>query len=138
MANNIFAGLYSHLTGDATLAALVSTRVYPGIAPDSAVFPYVVMTQAGYSGNHHLRGATTLISNLVQIDTYAATSVSAFAVRDAIKARINGAYDTTFGSVKVRACTKEAETVVMESPDDGSDTGEWRLVETYRITYEEA
>lgn len=40
--------LYAKLTGDATLAALIGTRVYDGIAPQSATYPLVVLQhQAG-------------------------------------------------------------------------------------------
>lgn len=36
------AFIYLTLTGDATLAALIGTRCYHGVAPAGAAFPYVV------------------------------------------------------------------------------------------------
>lgn len=45
--------IYTTLTGDATLAGLVGTRVYAGMAPQGATMPYVVFAMAN---NHDVMG----------------------------------------------------------------------------------
>lgn len=59
---------YSAVTGDATLAALVGTRVYPAILPDNATLPamvYSVISQVPI-------GSGGCESTRVQVDCYAA------------------------------------------------------------------
>ena len=43
--SNAASWIYSTLTTDATLSALISTRVYRDQAPEAATFPFVTFTQ---------------------------------------------------------------------------------------------
>lgn len=77
---------YSAVTGDATLAALVGTRVYPAILPDNATLPalvYSVISQVPI-------GSGGCESTRVQVDCYAATYLTGVkALRDGLLALAN-------------------------------------------------
>lgn len=72
---------YSAVTGDATLTALLGTRVYPAILPDNATLPalvYSVISQVPI-------GSGGCESTRVQVDCYAATYLTGVkAVRDGL------------------------------------------------------
>lgn len=87
---NVETALFSLLTGDAGVGALVSTQVYPLILPQGHTLPAITYqavsgaegyTQAGGDGLHDYRQ---------QFDLYAATFLEAASLRDAVDALMSG------------------------------------------------
>jgi len=79
------SSVYSAVTGDGTIGALIGTRLYPDVAPDDATFPamvYQVLTQVPIGSN----GCT---QSRVQIDSYAASYTVVITMRDALIALAN-------------------------------------------------
>lgn len=86
--------LYTLLSGDSAVAALVSTRIYPVLAPQGAALPMVIFTRISSGREYTLSGATGLENPRVQIDCYSETYSEAKSVSEAVVAAIRGA--TTF------------------------------------------
>ena len=104
----IDALLISTLAGDPTLAGLIGNRVYSDVAPDGAVFPFVVYSLAaaptvrGVGAAHIMSNATYTVKAVDDSATYATLRVIADRI-DALLIGLEGAND--YGTVL--AGTKE-------------------------------
>lgn len=83
--------VYDALTGDAGVAALVSTRVYPQNLPPDVALPAIVYRNIDSVPSGGLCEVTR-----VQLDVYGATYASVKAVRDALKACCDGMQNWVF------------------------------------------
>lgn len=84
--------VYALLSANAGVSAIVSTRIYPLIAPQTAAFPRVVYSSPSGQRAETLTGHSASRVRM-QIDAYATTYLGAQALADAIDA----AFDTTAG-----------------------------------------
>lgn len=80
--------LVVRVDADSTLAGLIGTRRYWGIAPQNAPFPRVVMTVISDMRDQHMTGFNSLWETRVQIDAYAETRMEAMALREALIAAL--------------------------------------------------
>lgn len=109
------SALRSLLTGDATLAALVSTRIYWNAIPQDAADPCVVLYKITGAPGVHMQGSDGLESSIVQIDVRALTVTSMWAVRDAIITKLH-AFSGQQGSVLFRGIFLRDERQTSEKP----------------------
>ena len=65
--------IYSLLSNDATVSALVSTRIYPNIAIANVVYPYIVYEQTGNSPQNDKDGKSTIDTLTYNIEIYTET-----------------------------------------------------------------
>ncbi|MBY6113295.1 DUF3168 domain-containing protein [Mameliella alba] len=83
--------LTAFLLADATLVALVGTRVHWLRLPDQVgTFPYVRLQMVDAPRSYHSKGASGLQIDRVQVDAWGETYESAKAVERAIEARLSG------------------------------------------------
>lgn len=78
--------------GDATIAALIGTRLYPAIAPDDATWPamvYSVVTEGPI-------GSGGCTQTRIQVDAYATTYETVRAMRDGLVALSNATGNWTY------------------------------------------
>ncbi len=85
----VAAAIFSLLTGDTATAALVGDRVYPKVAPQSVVRPYVVYHKTTRRPQKTLDGFS-LTRDLWQIDAWSNTYDEAEAIAAAIEAVLEG------------------------------------------------
>ena len=90
--------LYSKLSGTTDLTALVSTRIYPRIAPQNTAFPYVIFFQVSNPGYHAMLNDPNINSPRWQISTWAETYSSARAIAKQVKAALRDYSGTMGGS----------------------------------------
>lgn len=83
------ANIYTALSGNSTLAALVSTRIFPDVADGTATAPYVVYQVISTSGETTHDGEREIEFPLVQFTAWAATKASAIQIASII----NGIFD---------------------------------------------
>jgi Protein of unknown function (DUF3168) len=89
MSQNLPNGLFSLLTADAGISALIGTRVYPVVLPENPTLPALLYKFVGgqsdptldTSGEQKLR---------LELDCYGASFDDASALRDAVTAALNG------------------------------------------------
>lgn len=89
--------LYTALSGDAGLSALVGTRIYPVRVPQSPAYPLVSYMRVSNSHVNSLSGSSGLDNSRYQFDVYSDTYASANSVADAIIAAMATA--TTYKSI---------------------------------------
>lgn len=82
--------LYSALSGDATLAAIVSSRIYPDVADSSASVPYVVYQNISTTGETTHDGIRTLEFPSVQLTAWAKTKAETLSIVSRINALLDG------------------------------------------------
>ena len=104
---SIESTLYAALSGDDGVAALVSTRIYPQIAPDSAAVPYITYQVVATTAHNILNGAPGTERKVIQVNCVSNTYTQAKSIAAAVKAAIevnvgylNGGGDDYFPSTE--------------------------------------
>jgi hypothetical protein len=82
--------LYTQLLALLNGATDALTRIYPQVAPDSPIKPYIVYQRVSSNSENVLSGKTTLINTRLQIDCYASTYVEAQALAAQVDALMDG------------------------------------------------
>lgn len=117
------SGLVSLLTGESTVSAICSSRVYVNRAPQNAIFPHLIITQMNSEENGTLDGGSGQLRFLdFDIDCKAKSSVQAESLSNAVRVFIDD-YIGTAGSYTIGAVLLNDESDDYEPPQDGSDVG---------------
>lgn len=92
---SVFDWLYDVLTGDATISAAVSGRIYRNVAPTWTAFPYIVMQYVSGTDVYAMGGIRVISSAVVIVKAVGlATQYATLAgLADAIDEAISGAID---------------------------------------------
>lgn len=96
----IKAALYSELSGNAGLAALVGSRIYPFAAPagTAQLGPWITYTRSNSAHEQHLNGSAGLAEQTVFIDCWATDGVRLEVLSEAIRRLLNGRVNASLGS----------------------------------------
>lgn len=70
-AQSLEGKIYSKLIADAGVNALIAGRIYPNVAPQGAIKPYVVCRYAGANWVHDLIGFSNLERATMELQCYA-------------------------------------------------------------------
>jgi hypothetical protein len=117
------SGLVSLLSGESTVTAICSTRIYVGKAPQKALLPHVIITQMGSEENGSIDGASGQLRFLTfDVDCKSKTSVQAEQLANAVRAFLDD-YSGTAGDYTIGAVIMNDESDDYEPPADGSDVG---------------
>jgi len=114
--------LYSYLTNDAAIAALVGTRVYPLTAEQGASLPLLVYQRVSTPREVSQSGSSGLAHPRFQISCLAASYGDAVALANAVVAALNG-YKGTFGAGSIQASFVDTELDVYDF-----DTNRYRRI----------
>lgn len=100
---NVQEAIYTVLTGDATLTAMLSssTAIFNEVAPQDTPNPCIVFTESGNTFNATKTGVSTLDEPDLQVDVYADTAI----VRNQIAAMVRTVldrYSGTVGTIKIQ------------------------------------
>ncbi len=112
--------LYSVLSGDAALAALVGTRIYGYVAPTGSASPFVIYS---HQGSHDVRGvgAVRILNSMV----YQVKGVGQGSSMSAVKAiadRIDALLHATSGTTddgRILSCVREQTISYVEIDPSG-------------------
>lgn len=120
---SIEAGIYSLLTADATLSALVGTRIYPVFIPESAETPCLSYQLVSSSVDLNL-DRTVVREKRIQFDAFAPTYAVVKQIQTALADILEG-YSGTLS---------DGSTVIDCSP--GVSLDDWEVSRDYRVTAE--
>ncbi len=115
-------GLPAALRAEATISALVGTRVYPFHAPQPAALPYIVVTQMGSEELLTLDGTTGLRHVDFEIDCKADRATESRTLAKAVRDFV-AYYSGAAGNETVDVVLFNDESTQYEPPTDGSDRG---------------
>lgn len=114
--------LFGTLTGDATIAAIVSARIYGYIAPPAAAHPYILYTQRAAGDDLTALGAIRIYSQFVY-DVRVVDKTESYIALEAGSAAITAALHKASGSNvsgAIVGCVKESPFSMPELDRDGS------------------
>lgn len=100
--------LYTLLTSDDDVEAIVGLKVYPNRAGENAEAPFIVFQRISGERVHSLSGPSGLARPRYQIDAYAAAYEDAVALGDAVRAAIDG-YRETVGDLQIQGVLSESD-----------------------------
>jgi len=82
--------LYTTLSGNAGLSALVSTRIYPNLVPPNTANPCIDYSTVAESRVDTLAGISDMRRSMIQISCHADTYASAKGVAEAVFSALDG------------------------------------------------
>ena len=95
----IESAIFSILTNDSAVAALVSTRVFPNNLDQGEPLPAIVYQEISGVDDNDSGGSTNLVDARFQVDCYAATYLETMTLAAAVRAALNGYAGTSDGTV---------------------------------------
>ena len=133
----IRSSLRQYLAAQSEITALVSTRIYPVFAPESATFPAIIYARKSGGHDHNLHSATGSAMPAFELTCLAPTYEQVDQLAEVIRQKMQG-FRGPMGSVNVRS-------VILDDEADGfEDLGEaasdrlvYSITLTYRIRYDE-
>lgn len=126
--------IYTALTANTSLAAIVSTRVYPVVAPRAAAMPLITYERAGTDEIPIMSGVDGSLTVRLSIDCWGTTYSGARAVADAVTNVLNG-YASTATSPVVVMVRREGERDVVEPPEAAEDKPLFRVSQDWAIEH---
>ncbi len=128
---SIESGLYARLAGDAAVAALVATRIYPAVVPQGATLPAITYQRVAGTSELAHSGPSGLGRARFQVDCWAEAYAAAIDLGEAVRACLHG-YRGAFDGAVVGG-------VVMLDGADGYDpaTGVYRRRMDFAIWHSE-
>jgi len=137
-------GIYATLSADAGVSAIVGTRIYPTLMPqtvytESTKKPCIVYTLESRDRQIRFSGTDTLVSGSLSVECYAETFVGAENLAAAVRAALVDFSGTMTGTgspqssndVKKLFIESEAESFALEP-------GLYVVIQDYTIWYDEA
>lgn len=130
---SVQSAIYTRLSGEVRITNLVGTRIYPNVAPLSAVKPYITFFIISEEHEHHMGGASGLAHPTVQFDIWADSNQDAEAIAEQIRDVCDG-YRGTVDSVNIRRMHLESRQTGITAPLDGSDAAVHRVTVDYSMS----
>lgn len=128
-------GIYSHLSGDAGVAPLAGTRIYPLVIPqrvynEATRLPCLVYARVGVDQPINTCGAEALAGSSFRIDSYARSYGAAHALAAAVRdAMVN--YSGAMGAAHVSRVNLETELDLLDI-----EPGLYRVSQTYSVWHD--
>jgi len=128
---NIEDGLFSYLTNNAGVKAIVVSRVYPLVMPQKTTLPAITYQTTALKPDRTMAGNTGRMTATIQINAWAETHVGVKALAQALRTALND-YSGAMGSDTIQRSRVETE-------KDGWDeeTGFYRVSMQITIIYYE-
>ena len=112
-------GLYTALTADSTLSALVGTRIYPEVMPQGVTYPAVSYQRVSTVRTNLLSGVDDFTEVRIAIDCWDDSYSGVKAVADAVKGAIDGV--TVLGAQAIQHCFMDSMIDVSQIDGDRED-----------------
>jgi hypothetical protein len=98
--------VYSRLSGGSAVQAIVGSKIYPLVAPQSASLPFLIYQESSHNRMRRLNGSTVMREFRMRIDGYATSYTTAKSLRDAVLGRLVN-YNGTISNVVIEDIDQE-------------------------------
>ena len=116
---SIRGAIYEHLKEDATIEAIVGTKIFHINAPPGTSLPYITFQQIGGEHKHHTKGISGLTRGSWQVSCYEDNPIDGDTLSDAVRLRMDkfsGDMGTLLNLVAVRDVILTGELDVTSPP----------------------
>lgn len=139
---NIGDALYNFLVNKSLLTNLISTRLYPNVAPQGRAFPYVVFHIVDTEHAFTLAGGAPLAQNNFVFEVYAQTYSSRDAVKEALRNILHGRGNTILSQTDTNTVNMKSAHLLSisdgyDDAGDGNDLGVFAQEMTFVIAFAE-
>jgi len=129
-------GIFSLLSADSGVAALVGSRIYPTQAPQNVTYPCVVYQRVGAERAHHTTGASGVSEVRMQVASLAESYSGAKALGAAVRAAMD-AQRGMWGAVDVLGSTIHSEMDVLDASPKSDARRLYGIQQDYGIFHRE-
>lgn len=119
-------GLKSRLGSDASLTAMVGTRIFPQVAPQSSPFPRITYQRISSGRRKTLDGIEGLVAASIQIDCWSKDYREAKNVANRVRVLVDGFKGSWAGFV-IGLAQLEGEQEIYEPPANADEAGIHRV-----------
>ncbi len=118
----IETALFSHLSVQAGITALVSTRVYATVPPSDPTYPFITFQIFSDVPEHDMSGAVGLTQVKVQIDAWAFLVAEQQAIAEAVRNELDG-FRGALGTeaLAIRSCFLDSRNTFQEPDKQGKN-----------------
>lgn len=131
---DIAKALHGYLQSKTAVTNIVGTRIYPDAAPQSAVMPYLIISEVSGRDEAHMSAGANLGEGRWQFTGYCTDSVTRHALRRAIRGSLHG-FRGTMGAASIQRCHQDGRFQAWEAPRDAGQVGRLFFADDYIITY---
>ena len=119
---SIATAMFSHLSSQAGITALVGTRVYATVPPSDPTYPFITFQVFSDAPEHHMGGAVGLTIVKMQIDAWAFLVQEQQDISEAIRNALDG-FRGLMGTelLDVRHCFLESRNTFQEPDKQGKN-----------------
>lgn len=128
--------LRSALVSDPAVSGMVGSRVYPLLAPKSAVLPFVTWRRAGITREHTLAGPMGMPNVSVEVQSFASTYEDVRKLADVVRKVLDG-YGGTVNNVEVRNVSLENESDDFVQLAGGDLPPVYQVTQTFNVLWQE-
>jgi hypothetical protein len=128
--------LRSALVASASVSALVGSRIFPILAPQTAALPFIVWRRSGISREHTLAGPMGVSTVSVEMQLLAATYEQARELADRCRLVLDG-YGATLNNTEVKHVSLEQESDDFVQLAGGDLPPVYQVTQTYNIIWQE-
>jgi hypothetical protein len=128
--------LRSALVASANVSAVVGSRIYPILAPQTAALPFIVWRRSGISREHTLSGPMGVSTVSVEMQLLAATYEQARELADRCRLVLDG-YGATLNNTEVKHVSLEQESDDFVQLAGGDLPPVYQVTQTYNILWQE-
>jgi len=123
--------IYNILANDSDVAALVGTRIFPNVAPQTTTFPFIIYDVTGVQPNDTKDGASTLDTNDVMISCYSETYSQASDLAQKIRVAMDRINVGTYGGEQIQSSQFQSYNDIFD--DTSGDAGIYRKALDFEI-----
>lgn len=116
------ADLRTYIVGQADIAAVISSRCYLLVAPQTASRPLIIFRVIQSDGLDTLNDTTGLVRSDLEIECHATTDTGSKALKELVRRRLH-TYRGAMGSTFICSCLHTSESDDYVPPQVANDTG---------------
>jgi len=123
--------IYYILVNDTDVSALVGTRIFPNVAPQTTTLPFIIYDVTGVSPNDTKEGPSTLDTNDVMISCYSETYSEASDLAQKIRVAMDRINEGLYNDETIQSSQFQSYNDIFD--DTSGDAGIYRKALDFEI-----
>jgi hypothetical protein len=123
--------IFNILVNDSDVLALVETRIFPNVAPQTTEFPFIIYDVTGVQPNDTKDGPSTLDTNDVMISCYSETYSEASDLAKKIRVAMDRITESEYNTIKIQSSQFQSYNDIFD--DTSGDAGIYRKALDFEI-----